>query len=353
MILFGFILAVCFVPGWTGFSVLTGWIVLSLALPFLLWGRAKLGAAHWLGLAFIAYAAASLFWTLIPAQGIGDLWMLALLGGCFVLGSVLNDPRSLWLGLSLGFGVSTAIAIAQWFGWDGVYRSQLPAGLFVSSGIYGEIGALLTVALISVRLYWPLVFTVPALALSGSRIALVAVAVALMFMIWDWRIILIVGAFGLAITIVTLAQRSSWDSASERKAIWADTAEGLTFFGHGAGSFMTLYPTFAKRTDTMTARPEDPHNEFLRFAFEYGLGALPLLLILTLACMVSGSERFILVAWLVIAFFDFPTRIPVQGLIGMVALGRLCSAERANGLLRGLCRSASATCGRKEGLVNG
>lgn len=323
MLVFGFLLAVAYIPNVTGHAILTGWIVLTLALPFL--PKGQLGAAHWLGLAFLAYAAASLAWAMVPVQGVWELWLLVLLGGCFAFGTAVRDPCNLWLGLSLGFGVSTAIAGAQWFGWQGIYHIQLPAGLFVNSGIYGEVGAILTLALISVRLYWPIVFTAPALALSGSRLALAAVAIGLLIHFKSWKAALVALALAGSIFYVTSTQRTQWASVSERVAMWKDTVDGLTLFGRGAGSFLITYPAFASRTDTMTQRPEDPHNEFLRFAYEYGLGTAAIAAILLLSMFAAGPERTILIPWLFIAFFDFPTRIPVLALVGMVCLGMLCA----------------------------
>ncbi len=142
---------------------------------------------------------------------------------------------------------------------------------------------------------------------------------------WErWRWHALVPCLLVMMGIGTYVTSKYQSSIQERLAIWEDTAEGLTIPGRGAGSFFMLYPEFARRTDTMHTRPEDPHNEFLNLAFEYGVGALPLLTLLALSFTAAGAERYVVVAFLAIAFFSFPSRIPTEGFVGMVALGRLC-----------------------------
>src|SRR5277367_1691516 len=109
----GLILPLCYIPGVTDLDILSGWIVLSLALPFLLLRPMRLGIAHYLGLAFLGYAFLSLAWTPVLAQGIRDLWLISILAACFCVGASRDDVPQLFKGLALGLGVNSLVAICQ------------------------------------------------------------------------------------------------------------------------------------------------------------------------------------------------------------------------------------------------
>ena len=59
MFLLGLLLPICFIPGYTGASIPSQWVLLSLVLPAALWRRGyRLTPLHLLGLGFIAWAVA-------------------------------------------------------------------------------------------------------------------------------------------------------------------------------------------------------------------------------------------------------------------------------------------------------
>jgi len=346
MALFGFVLAICFIPGWTGFAIPTGWVLLSCTLPLLMWRKVEVGLEHVLGLAFLAYAVLSLLWTPIPQQGVWDLWNLAILGGCFMFGSTKVDATGLYVGLACGVGVSTLLAFFQEYaGWQGLYQFWHPAGLFVNPGVLGDTAAIVTVAVLASRLWWPALLTAPAIYLSSSRTAVVACAVAALVAIWSLSSEVIGAkakrqvaiAFTLAVALIagalvwrsTAHREPNWlTSPTERMAIWLDTASGLTLWGRGAGSFLITYPAFAHHTDTMATRPENAHNDILEYIFQYGLGVLPLALLAALALRpFPCPERYIFITFIALAFFSFPTRIPIEGFLGAFAMGRLCGSR--------------------------
>lgn len=328
----GLILTAAYIPGWTGATVLSGWVVLSILLPFYLIGRLELGLGHWLGLSFLAYATASYLWAPVPAQAVWDLWLTWCLAFSFALGAERYDPK-LWVGMAVGLIPSLAFAFAQWLGYSPIFANNYIsfAGTFVNPDMFGETACLVTIALIASRCYWPLVFTIPPIYFAQSRTVIVAYAAVIAFAAWErWRWMVVLPSLLLMLSVGWWVSRNTADrphhsdAIAERFAIWRDTLDGVTWLGRGPGSFYMLYPEFAKRTDTMATRPEDPHNEYLNLAFQYGLGALPLAGLLWLGLASRGPERYILIAFLTIAFFSFPTRIPTEGFVGLVALGRLC-----------------------------
>lgn len=325
----GLLIPLAYIPNFTGRDILTGWEVLSLALPFFFIRQLRLGIGHYLGLAFLAYATLALVWTEIPVQGVWDLWLLFILAGCFLLGAS-HDSRPLYLGVALSVGVSTIVAIPQSLGWTGLFQLSpgLPAGLFVNRDMFGESAALASIALIATRQYWPLILTLPPVVFTGCRSAQLACIVTgtlwLTVRFRQWSIPVVV-----LMLLTAVAIEHGWDGSEDlRLAMWKDTLSGLTLFGRGPGSFFVLYPEFASHTDTMFTRPESAHNDFLELAFEFGLGAIPVFLSLGWGMAQPKAERYIVLAFCVVACVSFPIRIPTEGLLGMVALGSVCRSRR-------------------------
>ena len=328
----GVILPLAYIPLYTGQYILTGWIVLSCVLPFFFLKPIQMGAAHWLGIAFLAYAYASICWVEVPIQSVWGLWELCMLAGCFLLGTS-RDTKWLWPGMACGLAVNTLIAINQYFVHDLslVFRVNPYAltGLFVNPDMFGETACLVTIALMATRQYPWILLSAPGILMSGSRASLVALTACLGLWMWDqFRLKGLIVAALLALAPAYYVTGFHRGAISERQALWLDTIQGTTNpFGHGVGSFFATYPKYALRTDTMATRPEDPHNEFLNLAFEYGVGALPIIAIISMGFASGGPARYPLLAFLTIALFSFPTRIPTEGIVGMVALGTLCSAR--------------------------
>ena len=341
MFLLGLILPLSYVPAVTDLDILSGWIVLSLVLPWFFFHPLRLGVAHYLGLAFLGYAALSLLWAPVFAQGVWDLWQLALLAACFCLGGSRDNLRPLYLGLAGGIAVNTALAIGQHFGWQPVYHnnSDYPAGLFFNPDMLGESAALVSIALYSIGSFWPITLTLPAVFLSGGRAAMLSILVIVVIEGWK-RSRAVTAIFAVAILTTAYLDNHKTSSFAERIALWEDTTSGLTPLGHGAGSFFMLYPAYASRTDTMATRPEDPHNDYLSLAFQYGLGATFVFAILGIGLVASTPARLILIAYGVISLFSFPMRIPIEGLVGMVALGQLCASSPLDGRICAYWRQA-------------
>jgi hypothetical protein len=254
---------------------------------------------------------------------------LYILAGCFMLGAS-HDPRSLYLGAAIGVGVSTLLAIPQAFGWTAIFALSRahPTGLFVNPDMFGESAALVSVALIATRQWWPLILTLPPVVFTGCRSAQLACFVCAVLWLWQHYRKLSIPALAIAF-IGGLAWHHGWDGSEDlRLAMWKDTWGGLTLFGHGPGSFFALYPKFAVHTDTMFTRPESAHNDFLELVFEFGVGAIPIFTILVWGIVQSKAERYILVAFAVVALVSFPRAIPTEGLLGMVALGSVLRGRR-------------------------
>ena len=344
MFLLGLALPLVYIPAVTGFMILSGWVLLSLVLPWMLLRRIEMGWAHWLGLAFLAYASISLLWTPVLVQGVWKLWLLWILAFSFCVSAAGYRLDRLLLGVAMGLGVNLAVALAQAFGWHFLPQtSGAPSGLFVNANPFGEVAALTSIGLLTTRQFWPLTLTLPCIWLSDSRTALLALGVAGGVWLWDklrWRGLVLALALALPLGAIGWWHKPSTSSLLEREAIWLDTVDGLSPFGRGAGSFLILYPHFATRTDTMATRPESAHNDFLELIFEFGIGAIPLFGLVAIALFTRGPWRYLWWAFCAVALVAFPTAIPVEGFLGMVALGALCRGWRVAWIERARLRPA-------------
>ena len=326
-------LTLCFVPNVTGVSVLTGWPYLAAILPIFLFWKSAWTPIHWLLLGFIAYVLLSLAWTDNIYDGVGGASQWVILGLAFHYGCISNRPRSLYLGICVGLSVSVAIAIAQSFGWNGVYadgdyRSNV-TGLFVNSTVFGTILALSLVAAIFSRIWWYVPIGGLGLFMSGARAAGAAAALSVLLGIWNysrWLALICLVPATLFCVAVWLNKPSGEveTSLARRSAYWADTAENLTPIGHGVGSFFQLYPDFAKRTDVVKARPEHAYSDILELIFEFGLGTLLLWGALILAWEIPlETERSLLLAFLLVSLTYFPLAIPPAAFLVAFATGQL------------------------------
>lgn len=329
-----FMLTVVQVPRLTSSVVLTGWAWLTILLPFMV-GRVQMRLPHWLGVAFVLYAAVSVMRS--PSGG-EALWHLGVIAGCFCLGSSLTTLRPVWVGLALGLTVSSLIAAAQSMGWQGIPQVHPPAGLFVNKLVLGWACGLVLIALMCERLWWLVPGLLPGFVLTEGRGSVLAVGAALIC--WTlprsriMALVFAVSIAGLAVLVYKTNYRAS--SIDERMAIWADTAEALTPTGRGLGSFIYYFPVIDTRMDAAAMRAEHAHNDFLEFAFELGVGALPLFVLVLMLALSGGAEleteRLVFIAYLVMAVFGFPTFIPVTAFVGCLVAGRLAGGW---GVVRG------------------
>src|ERR1700691_1263174 len=178
MFLLGLLLPLVYIPTLTGFMVLTGWCVLSCALPFFFLREVRMGPGHWLGIMFLAYACVAEAWAPIPAQGVWDLWLMGCCAGMFLLGATY-DLRPLYVGLAWGIGINTVIGFAEHFGWHAIVGDPGFDGVFFNPDMFGETATLVTVALVASGLWRLLPLTVIPIYITRTRAGLVALGAAL------------------------------------------------------------------------------------------------------------------------------------------------------------------------------
>jgi hypothetical protein len=254
---------------------------------------------------------------------------LTVLAGAFLIGG--SGAGNLWKGLGWGLLVSSAVCLLQAFGFHPVIdlASTASAGLFVNPDVLGEITAVVFIALVLERSWLLALGLLPALVLSESRSALVAVFVCLAVMGWRrWGLKVLYG-LPLLVGAVMLTAHKWVGGESPRLAMWRDTWDGLTMWGRGIGSFYSTYPLYATRLDQLY-QPSHAHNDLLELAFEIGVipAVVCLALVLALAWRASFKDRLLLTALGIMSMVGFPLHSPSTVFVFGIVAG--CAARNWN-----------------------
>ena len=337
MLLLSFLIPIAYIPGVTGAALATGWAVMSAGLPIVTWREGSKLASPipiLLLIAFALYVLNSFAWVDNPETGLSTVWQYALLAGAFYAGTQQGNLKGVAIGLSLGFGISSLLSVAQVLGWDWVieYIPCRPSGLMFNPIILGEGCALTILLLIPFRLWWLVALLIPGLALSQSRAALLALAVGLVLTYCRPQRATLWSA-ACPLTWTSLVVHDSADNF--RWMVWSVLYHFLTFWGHGAGSIEAVLIRF----NGVFYAPAYAHNEFLDLAYQYGVGAAPgILLLLAPGTAVRSNAWPCYMGFLICCLFSFPLHSPPLAFIGMVVAGHIARDWSLAGLARDLRR---------------
>lgn len=306
-----------FVPNIVGAVVPTNWAVMWIIAPVLLFKtKIELTLIHVLGSIFLLYASLSWMWS---PHGTLDLLRLFGLASVFVWATTLKDLKNIVFGLSCGLCVVALIAISQYFGFDIVFKAtDKPAGLFVNSNVYSEITGMLFLLILIYKLWWFLPATIPGLLVS-SRATIIGLG--LTFLIWLWaksRSLAIFISILTTLAFVLTTNFEDFKSVYERFDIWKDTISGFTLLGHGVGSFVYDYPIYEHYHDMMTTRPFEAHNDLLQLIFEFGIGIIPLILMISLLLKTNDNHKYPLIFFIIISQLGFPFHMPVTAFMATI-----------------------------------
>lgn len=347
---FGFALMVAFWPGIAGAATTPRWIVAGLlGFAWFVMPRSPWTMSAAIGLALLGWLLASLSWSAGVLDGVDTALKLGLAVIAFAVGLHVADLRPLFVGAAVGLALSSAVAVAQAFGWHGIPSiDDAPAGLFVNRGRLGSAAALVIVGLASLRIlrFELIAMVLPGLLLANNRAAFLALGTGLCCVPAPKAVRAAVIGFVVVGAAFVLAAKGIDTSASERLWIWRDTLSGLTFWGHGLGSFRELYPTyldaFAQSWALTRAptRPEHPHNELLWLLFEGGVPALLLagLFAVSLWRSCAHELRAVLAALFVLAQFAMPLHDPATLIVGALVAGFLAGRGALSARLAFDCR---------------
>lgn len=347
--------AVTVYPGWKDFSSAPRWMLLSAALPVLAaWAGLRPSKLAWV---LLAFAGASVVWSVVAWEALNGLWTLILLLISLGLGTKLNSEgfSLLFVAAALGLIVNSLSVTAQtafafwlpdtpevrdvaallqsgpWAAW--VFPAWLhghPGGLFFNKNMLGEAAALVLCWAAYERRWVLFAGVLPCLVLTASKGAVAG---------------LLAGAFAAVLPrawplAAGAALGAAWwlnpSSADVRWELWEATivGHGAKPWGHGIGQFYALLPAFL--SDTLVSRPDHAHNVFLEALFELGvLGFAAYVYIAALALVrSSGVHHSLAACLLVLSLVGFPQYTPFALLLGGIVLGgalhlrgRVCDPE--------------------------
>lgn len=340
LFLIGFGIITIYIPGIVGASISTGWLFLLLISPILLlYCNLKLGV----GFVFLIYAGITLIWTTNFNIGLFYYLQLISLACVFCIGKEITDLKPVFKGLALGLGVSSVIAIFQYFGYNYVYSlNNSIAGLFINPNIYSEISVILLISLLTLRLWVWLVFTLPGIILIHSRTALIALGIGLFIWALSFNKRLTISLITLIIIISFIFYWNDFntDSIQERISIWKDTINGFTFFGNGIGSYELKFPFYSTHINTEIARPRYAHNDILNLIFEFGIGAILALIFVGKMIKNNNPQMVILYVIFIVSLFTYPLHIPATAFIAFLVAGYITRNNDTCSNI-GLCRGSN------------
>lgn len=349
-------------PGISGAATTPRWdvgVLIAFALFFA--SRPPMTRAHWCGVALVGWLVFSLAWSTSPLDGFDEAAKLVVIAAAFAYGATIDNARPLVMGAAIGIALSSAVALAQWFGWDGIEQAQgFPAGLFYNHNRLAEAAVLVGAALIALRMWWWLPVLLPSLILPQGRGAWLAASAVVVAAVWQrggifhrfaiWMIV-------LQLALLVWLTSPNWRGAAidERLTLWAYTIDNLTWLGHGLGSFSgTAQIMLGTGIDASVA--EHPHNEYLWLAYEGGALAVGLVGALAVQLWRSTPSPLglVLVAIGVEACFAMPFHDPASVLFAALCAGHLArhrdrvrmAADDGGGPLR--TRLAAVSAGRAD-----
>lgn len=343
----GLLAPLVFLAGVTGAWVETNWAFLWLTLPWLvaMVGVRRLTPALGGLAALVAYAALTSLWS--PAYAAVDgSYRLGVFVLAFVLAHEVSDLRPLLRGLALGLGVNGLVALAQvYFGLSTFYVVAPGAGLLVNPNALAEASALTLVALVTFGAWKWSALLIPGLVIPASRAPLLVLGTFALVTLWQRTKL---GAIVVGLVVASLAvwwteSGAKLSSTAQRGLIWLDTLDGLTWFGHGLGSFGTMYPAYATRVNTALERPFHAHSDLLELTFELGFIGFALLAVLAVVVLVSSQREAIpsLAATFALCLVAFPLFVPLTSLLVGLLAGSASNDRAVDGTernVRGLWR---------------
>lgn len=332
---YGFLLMTAYWPGTMGAATSPRWFVLAaalLVLPFC--GRGTATAAHVVGLAFMAFAQASLSWSAAPLDGLDAMLKLCILAGTFILGTRIADLGPFWTGAAWGLAVSSLLVVLDRLDLIELRATHPghPVGLFVNGLFLAEAAAVVAAALISDDRWRLALLLAPALILVHlPRGPLLALAVGgLVLAVQRGRkgakrgenLVFVLIAAPVVLAAALLAAWWRPDTVMARLSLWGDALGSFTWNGWGYGSYRAVIAVLAPAATHVEI---GPHNEFLGLLFELGLPGLFLGVAFCAILICRSRPSVPLVVFLAEACFGFALHLPATA--GMFLLMAGCAAR--------------------------
>lgn len=322
-----FAVAVAYLPGVASPAYMPRWWAAAVLIPVISSmdpRRVQSGA----GLALLAgllWAAATLLWAPIPAVGAMQLYFMVILALVLVAAANVDDVEPAVEAFGWGIAVSSGLAMAQWFGvpLPGLPGNG-PAGLFFNTEILAETAAPVVVWALWRRRWALALALMPAIALTGSRIAPVVILAGLWWGLSARRPLkawLLLGGGAVAVSLLLVIGPEKALSGFTRLVLWGAAVLSITPLGRGLGWWAVAHPG---------PMEEFAHSDALQILVELGAGGAALLAVPVLAFWKGGGSNAVRCAFAAAcleALVSFPLQLPASGFLaallagGMVGLG--------------------------------
>ncbi len=301
-------------------------------------------------MAGLIWGAGSIWITPHPHAGTLDLYYLSLIMVAMMAAANLESLDRPLLAFAWGVAVSALLCIPQSFGWSPVPQGHAPAGLFYNSEILAETAAPLVVwAFWTHRWALMSILAVP-VVLGQSRVSMIVVAAGLIYGAriprWTkWICAAILPCVGLALLVALGPDK--FQGAYVRIGLWGTALWSIVPFGRGVGWWMAAHPS---------AMQMFAHSDVLQLMVEFGIGAVPLLLlpfVIMRRRRGSVAQRAAYVGLSIECLISFPMHFPATSFLLGILAGFLARVGHDGGLaehestgdLRGNVRWAPASAG--------
>jgi hypothetical protein len=333
-------------PGITGFALVVRWGLFGIGIAAMMFRPLTPHPMHRMLLLTLAWAAFSILWQPVWAEGLNGLIQLSFFVAAIAIGLELKADagRPLMIGLGIAITVSMVIGIIQFRHPMDIPAVNIPAGLFVNRIMFGEAAAVALVGALALRLWVLVPSAFVSVAIAQCRGAYLACAVCGILWLWPRsRLGAVACALGLVFGVsLSIAFMEHGPLSLERLYVWHDAIDGFDFIGNGIGSFYTMSPAYGGHTALLNVREAHAHNDLLEIVFELGAGSIFLVTVFIVALSVQSPLRWPLIVIVVEGTVGFPLHSPLTAFVGAVLAGMLC-ADRAR-----IC-DALALCGKRDG----
>ena len=312
--LLGLAVSTAYWPGMLSPAFGPRWAALAVGVPlaFSIDPRELPEPIRWLLAFLFTVATASVFISPDRPSAFYELMQIAIVAAVLVAAAGRDSIDDVMAGLAAGLVASSALLVYAY--------GDSPAGLFLNSEVLAEFAALIAVWAFVRKWYITAASTLIPLAICQSRIAVLAVAVGLVFAYWprSTRARAAIIAAIVAISAALLfASAHKAGSADHRLILWGTAVVAFFHapFGSGLGWFQAAQP------ESMFA-----HSDVLQMLVELGIGAAAIIL-LPIAALKQGrgtnAERAVFAAVCFQTMVSFPLHMPAGAFVAALVAGRL------------------------------
>lgn len=271
----------------------------------------SLGSWRLYGAMALCYAGVSILWS--PGDKVWATTLLLGLTVVFGIGATIKDERPIWMAFMAFITMNVLVMLSS---------SEIPWGLFGNPNFLGCAIVIALAGAIAYDLWWFLPVGIVGLFFTHSRGAILAAGFMGIMVLWS-RSKWLACCLALLSAVALIGIKFENGSTVARLGVWQDTLNHLTFFGHGFNSFFETYQTWPVHLNMTLQLPTHPYSDFLEALFDFGIGAVPLFVMMILILdKADFGQRLICLTFFALGLTYYPLHIVPVGLLFFMTLGR-------------------------------